>query len=62
MAEFKGAKGVWMLYDYDHSPYLVSIHDDELAAIVANTGLGNHIGFLPFGMLFQDAVKKWEGR
>ena len=55
--------GGWLVYDYDHGPYAISLHGNaELAARkAARQGYGK-VGFWPFGMELRDAVDLWEGR
>jgi hypothetical protein len=53
--------GMWMIYDYDEGPYLISIHSKPEAAISSND-VGYKIGFLPLDMEFGEAVHWWEER
>jgi hypothetical protein len=55
--------GAWLVYDYDHGPYAISLHvsAEEAARSAARQGYGK-VGFWPFGADMADAVKAWEGR
>lgn len=54
---------VWMIYDYNHSAYVISIHNTPEDAIEKHSSLGHgRIGQWEIGIEFHDAVKKWESR
>jgi hypothetical protein len=56
-----GEKGAWMIYDYDHGPYAISLHDtaEDAARKAARQGYGK-VGFWPSGVELSEAVKRWE--
>ena len=58
-----GRVGVWLIYEYDHGPYAVSIHPsaEEAARRAAQNGYGK-VGFWPFGTEFAEAVNKWDAK
>jgi hypothetical protein len=61
MATYQDRDGVWMLYDYDAIPYLIQLYVDVVpAARQAAIQSFGRVGFLPFDMTFQDAVRWWE--
>lgn len=52
---------LWMIYNWDHGPYVVSVHASPEEAIAANSD-ANHIGQWKIGVEFREAVKLWESR
>lgn len=54
-------QGTWMIYYDDYGPRFESIHTDvqEAIRIVASRGYGK-VGWLPYGVSLDDAVKVWE--
>lgn len=55
--------GIWLIYDWDNGPYVISIHPTCEAAASASAGTGyGRIGFVAFDVPFHDAIKAWEGR
>jgi hypothetical protein len=55
--------GVWLVYDYDHGPYAISIHEDAptAARVAARQGYGK-VGFWPLDSELREAVDAWERR
>lgn len=63
MTSYQDRQGIWMLYDYDASPYIMEIAIDvvPLARRAAQQAYGR-VGFWPFDLAFSDAVKWWEAQ
>lgn len=61
MPQHDGAFGAWLVYDYDHGPYAISLHDSAEGAArkAARQGYGR-VGFWPFGLELREAVDQWE--
>lgn len=53
--------GAWLVYDWDHGAYAISLHASapEAARSAARQGYGK-VAFWPFGSDLADAVKEWE--
>lgn len=53
--------GLWVVYDHDRGPFLMSTHRTapEAAKKAAVQGYGK-VGFVPFGADFAEAIKEWE--
>lgn len=57
----EGEEGVWVYYGHDNGWYVHSIHATEIEALRALNDNGyDRVGFVPFGMEFNDAIRKWE--
>lgn len=53
--------GAWLIYDWDHGPYAISLHgtSEDAARDAARQGYGK-VGWWPFGSDLRDAIKAWE--
>lgn len=52
--------GVWVVYDYDMSPYAKAVYEKQMDVIVGQSALGGHIAFWPHGMELRDAINLWD--
>lgn len=54
-------RGSWVVYDIDHGPYAIALHDNVLDAVydVSRRGYAK-IAFWPFGLELADAIRRWE--
>lgn len=56
-------EGVWMVYDYDNGPHVLSLWPSAEAAVRAIAGLGyGRVGFFPLGVELREAVRTWESQ
>lgn len=59
----ESTEGIWMIYDYDGGPYVISLHATAETAARASARQGyGRVGFWPFDLELRDAVARWEGR
>ena len=64
MSSYKNQQGVWMIYGEDnHGPHVIHIFADVVLAAreQARQGMGK-VGFWPFCMTLDAAIKQWESR
>lgn len=63
MTDGSDAPGAWLVYDYSHGPYAISLHESAPVAArkAARQGYGK-VGYWPFDLELSDAVDAWEGR
>lgn len=62
MSSYKNQQGVWMIYGEDnHGPHVIHIFADVVPAAreQARQGRGK-VGFWPFCMTLDAAIKQWE--
>ena len=57
----RAGEGAWLVYDYDHGPYAISLHAsaEDAARGAARQGYGR-VGRWPYGMELREAVSLWE--
>lgn len=60
--EFRGCRGVWMVYSYNDELTAMFISDQVLNVVLYQKSVGyGTIGFWPTGMTLHEAIEWWKG-